>query len=217
MVDKIKTIFSDYKYKSFVEIDNTNLQQGLSKIQENEPQVIDIYLSERYDELFLIVDARDCEEIYELCEEIDRKIVSFINFGCDNKETVLKLKYNIIQIVLHASSDISIPFKDSLSISRKIRIDCSDNREDKVQRELLKLPFNLQIERSTPDISIEKQELAELLKGGCEFLFTIEDDTEESVDNFNEDDTEESIDKSKLVDKRIDEIREWLSNANNNC
>lgn len=111
--------------------------------EEHMPEeLLEVYLSDRGDEMFFILRVIEDVNISELCEKWDKKILSFINFGIHigfPSDVMNKIEYNIIQILL-CSSDCDKKVEKSISVSRKIILTCGKEDELEESQQLL-LPF----------------------------------------------------------------------------
>jgi len=150
-----KQCFEKYSYRGLLtESGNFNdPQNGISSFCANDcddnmhvfPELLQVYISAQNDEMFLIIERGNDESIETFCEKWDRNIMKFINFGklIDNNHDIIRsLKYNIVQIVLCASSpsETELLIEKSVSISRKILLPC--NKSGVIEdRDRILLPF----------------------------------------------------------------------------
>lgn len=144
---KWKECFEMYKYKSlFSEVDNKKQKILKAILFEDgiEPDELkEIYLSEREDELFIILQINQGVNVNDLSNEWDAKILAFINFGENlgvDHLWIEKIKYNITQILLYNSEMENKDLEKSVDISRKIFLKCDENGELN-DNERVRLPF----------------------------------------------------------------------------
>ena len=114
--------FMQNGYKKLLSGENANIYQinleDFFDLNDIPSELIEIYISEKQDELFFIIDG-DGMEINELCDTWDDRIRVFTIIN--GKNTIIqKLKYNIVQLIIYSDD---IPDKNregNLYISRKI-------------------------------------------------------------------------------------------------
>ena len=166
-------IFFDYRYTSVFRQADSDILKGLTHIKNSVDRLTDVFISENRDELFFLVDARECENLTDICKKIDDKICWFINFGCNNEEAIRKFKYNIVQIILFVQEKIDDTVENSLSISRKITIKSSYEEGKWKTQEAYKLPFYMSKNISTNINQTNADYLVSLLpdKNSCSFLY----------------------------------------------
>lgn len=126
------------KYKLFVDM---FYEEG-----ETIPQELKyLYISKTCDELFFVLDGRG-QDISSLCEMWDRKISAFMTFGSSDRDTIEKLKYNVVQIVLYEAPVEDRSEEGSLNVTRKLLIPCIflDNGDIEISDdEVIEIPFYL--------------------------------------------------------------------------
>lgn len=108
-------------------------------------ELLGVYISPYWDEMFLVLNGEG-KNINELCKRWDKKISTFMIFGSDSKEVINKIKYNVIQIILHENDIVDRSQEGSLNVSRKIFIACTIDENGQVlidDNEALELPFVL--------------------------------------------------------------------------
>ena len=201
MVDnELYELFESRKYKRIRDINDLEIYEGLSYIQNETEEITDIYISEDRDELFFIVDAGDLNDPFDLCESIDNKILTFVNFVCKDKQAISKFKYNIVQVVLHSQDNVKRRVENSLDISRKILIYSSGDEKKGINADYFKLPFYLLEDHSNGITFAEWNQLEGLLPSKAEFPFLYE---------------YESPTENEVFVERIRKIRGWLNNDDN--
>lgn len=135
-------------YKKLLSGENVNIYQinleDLFDLNDIPSELIEIYISEKQDELFFIIDG-DGMEINELCDMWDDRIRVFTIIN--GKNTIIqKLKYNIIQLIIYSDD---IPDKNregNLYISRKIILKGNMDDRDRIlldDDESIELPFHM--------------------------------------------------------------------------
>lgn len=165
-----------------------------------------VFIHNTKSEIFLVFNCLDydLEAIKSICEEWERKIICFINFGKEYRDRIPYLKYEISLIILckndKGSIDDNFRFETekSLKICRKIFLFC--NTEGKINEDDRPIiPFYL-----APVEKIDNKETEEL---------------EKKLENLlpNEDAEMISICKNEeLTPDDIKKICGWLSKNDNN-
>ena len=178
-MDNSKTIedcFAEYSYhaliseRQFIE-QKSNLDAFYSEINDNEkiiyPELQQIYISKHTDEMFLIINpsCSNLNTLQKLCDEWDRKIMSFINFGIlfggtEEKNMIPQLRYNIFQIILCSNiSDVRDNFsiEKSVKVSRKILLPYKNNLVTETDQILL--PFYDTVLNISPQLQSDNSKL----------------------------------------------------------
>lgn len=194
--DKLYELFESGKYRRISDEKDIEIYEGLSYIRNETEEITAIFISEDRDELYFIVDAGDVIDPSELCENIDNKILTFVNFGCKDKQAVSKFKYNIVQVVMHTQEKVKREVENSLDISRKILIYTSDDKDKDNSSEYYKLPFYLLAGSSCGISDKERNSLTDIMppKDECSFLYEHEDTV-----------------KNEEFDDKTRRIRKWLN------
>ena len=107
-------------------------------------ELISIYISEKGDELFFIIDG-DKMEINELCDTWDDRIRIFTIIN-GNNPVIQKLKYNIIQLIIYSNGTPDKNREGNLLISRKIIIKGDMENKNQISiddDEAIELPFHM--------------------------------------------------------------------------
>lgn len=166
----LQEIFSKRGYKNIIE--NVNKYKDKFHIEffyddhdEVPKELLGIYISMCWDELFFVLNGEE-KDINELCEKWDRKISTFMIFGSEEKEILRKMKYNVIQIILHEKADIDTTQEGSLNISRKIILPCTFDERGRAliaDDSALELPFVLIMSSEIPEKGKIMSELSNLL------------------------------------------------------
>ena len=135
-------------YKKLLSGENANIYQinleDFFDLNDIPSELIEIYISEKQDELFFIIDG-DGMEINELCDTWDDRIRVFTIIN--GKNTIIqKLKYNIVQLIIYSDD---IPDKNregNLYISRKIILKGNMDDRNRIlldDDESIELPFHM--------------------------------------------------------------------------
>lgn len=140
--------FMQNGYKKLLSGENANIYQinleDFFDLNDIPSELIEIYISEKQDELFFIIDG-DGMEINELCDTWDDRIRVFTIIN--GKNTIIqKLKYNIVQLIIYSDD---IPDKNregNLYISRKIILKGNMDDRNRIlldDDESIELPFHM--------------------------------------------------------------------------
>lgn len=173
-------------------------------------EFICLYISKTCDELFFILDGRECE-LTQLCEKWDRKISAFMTFGSKDKEILRKLKYNVIQIILYENPIDDRSEEGSLNVTRKILLPCSFKKNGVIEvqdDEAVEIPFYL---IPVGDFKVNEEFVTELNdclpqdeRGEFEFLSLKRKLVQKRVDDNN-------VLKKNFIKEEYDKIKEWLN------
>ena len=162
-----QSCFEKYKYKSLISEDKNENEKILMEMFYEDGKKPDelqqVYLSEKEDELFIILQMEPDMDAKKLSDKWDAKILAFINFGEDygtDHAWIEKIKYNITQIILHREKLQNKDLEKSVDISRKIFLKCDENGELE-ENEKVRLPF-LYDEFETMEIKLDQDD--ELMK-----------------------------------------------------
>ena len=162
-----QSCFEKYKYKSLISEDKNENEKILMEMFYEDGKKPDelqqVYLSEKEDELFVILQMEPDMDAKKLSDKWDAKILAFINFGEDygtDHAWIEKIKYNITQIILHREKLQNKDLEKSVDISRKIFLKCDENGELE-ENEKVRLPF-LYDEFETMEIKLDQDD--ELMK-----------------------------------------------------
>lgn len=138
--------------------------EGLFSPDRKPEELLSIYLSKQEDEMFFLLNG-DAKEMTSLCKSWDERIRAFaIIHG--KSEAVLKIKYNIVQLIVCSKGNIDKSVEGNLLISRKILIsgDLSDKEKIKINNdEVVELPFYMIPENSIEPDKIKTEQLNQLL------------------------------------------------------
>lgn len=140
--------FRQNGYKNLLSDENANNYQinleDLFDIKDIPSELIGIYISEKLDELFFIIDG-NAMEINELCDTWDDRIRVFTIIN--GKNTVIqKLKYNIIQLIIYSDGMLDKNREGNLLISRKIILKGNMGDRNRIlidDEEAIELPFHM--------------------------------------------------------------------------
>ena len=209
----IKDIFEQYGYQGLLTAgDYEGIKADYFKENGVYPEELqEIYISSTRDELFfvLILDGMDAQS---LCDDWDRKISSFISFGSKKKEILLRLKYNIVQIILYRGMVEKKELEHSLFISRKIFIpylEKSNNDVELSEEQMIYFPF-IPVEQGNYIVDEElEKELASYLPKTTELEFL---NIEKKQARNNKKVLEPSL---SFEDEEFTKIEGWLLNNDN--
>lgn len=180
--------------------------EDIFDLDQKPEELLGIFISEKKDELFFLLDG-DLMEINSLCECWDDRIRVFIIINGKSKE-LHKLKYNIVQLIVYSGDAPDKSREGNLLISRKIII--KGNMMDKKQividdNEVIELPFHMiPANAFAPDEKKEKQ-LEQLLPEDEGLLRLME----EKHRKVNRKERDGELDKSLKI-QDYERIKEWL-------
>ena len=180
--------------------------EDIFDLDQKPEELLGIFISEKKDELFFILDG-DLMEIKSLCDCWDDRIRVFIIINGKSKE-LHKLKYNIVQLIVYSGDAPDKSREGNLLISRKIII--KGNMMDKKQividdNEVIELPFHMiPANAFAPDEKKEKQ-LEQLLPEDEGLLRLME----EKHRKVNRKERDGELDKSLKI-QDYERIKEWL-------
>ena len=106
--------------------------------------LLSIFISDQRDELFFLLDG-DSVKIDSLCDYWDDRIRVFMIIN-GQSETIRKLKYNIVQLIVYSKGIPDRSREGNLSISRKIIIKGDMTDKDRIvidDDEVIELPFHM--------------------------------------------------------------------------
>ena len=180
--------------------------EDIFDLNQKPEELLNIFISEKKDELFFILDG-DLMEIDSLCDCWDDRIRVFIIINGKLKG-IHKIKYNIIQLIVYSGDTPDKSREGHLLISRKIII--KGNMTDKNQividdNEVIELPFHMiPANAFAPDEKKEKQ-LEQLLPEDEGLLRLME----EKHRKVNRKERDGELDKSLKI-QDYERIKEWL-------
>ncbi len=180
--------------------------EDIFDLDQKPEELLGIFISEKKDELFFLLDG-DLMEINSLCDCWDDRIRVFIIINRKSKE-LHKLKYNIVQLIVYSGDAPDKSREGNLLISRKIII--KGNMMDKKQividdNEVIELPFHMiPANAFAPDEKKEKQ-LEQLLPEDEGLLRLME----EKHRKVNRKERDGELDKSLKI-QDYERIKEWL-------
>ena len=180
--------------------------EDIFDLDQKPEELLGIFISEKKDELFFLLDG-DLMEINSLCDCWDDRIRVFIIINGKSKE-LHKLKYNILQLIVYSGDAPDKSREGNLLISRKIII--KGNMMDKKQividdNEVIELPFHMiPANAFAPDEKKEKQ-LEQLLPEDEGLLRLME----EKHRKVNRKERDGELDKSLKI-QDYERIKEWL-------
>ena len=206
-----QSCFEKYKYKSLISEDKNENEKILMEMFYEDGKKPDelqqVYLSEKEDELFIILQMEPDMDAKKLSDKWDAKILAFINFGEDygtDHAWIEKIKYNITQIILHREKLQNKDLEKSVDISRKIFLKCDENGELE-ENEKVRLPF-LYDEFETMEIKLDQDdELMKILpdKKTLSFLY----EKRKKIDGRSVKTKEERL---SYTDEELELVKGWM-------
>ena len=206
-----QSCFEKYKYKSLISEDKNENEKILMEMFYEDGKKPDelqqVYLSEKEDELFIILQMEPDMDAKKLSDKWDAKILAFINFGEDygtDHAWIEKIKYNITQIILHREKLQNKDLEKSVDISRKIFLKCDENGELE-ENEQVRLPF-LYDEFETMEIKLDQDdELMKILpdKKTLSFLY----EKRKKIDGRSVKTKEERL---SYTDEELELVKGWM-------
>ncbi|HAT88586.1 MAG TPA: hypothetical protein DCS73_02285 [Roseburia sp.] len=208
---KWQQCFEKYKYKSLISESNNENEKILMEMffeeGEKPDELQQVYLSEKEDELFIILRMEPDIDAKQLSDKWDAKILAVINFGegCGISHTWLeKMKYNITQIILYGEKLRNKNLEKSIDISRKIFLKC-DKNDELEETEKVRLPF-LYDEFETMEIKLnQREEIIELLPDKDEFPFLYEE--HKKIDGRSVKTQDERL---SYTDQELELVKGWI-------
>lgn len=206
-----QSCFEKYKYKSLISEDKNENEKILMEMFYEDGKKPDelqqVYLSEKEDELFIILQMEPDMDAKKLSDKWDAKILAFINFGEDygtDHAWIEKIKYNITQVILHREKLQNKDLEKSVDISRKIFLKCDENGELE-ENEKVRLPF-LYDEFETMEIKLDQDdELMKILpdKKTLSFLY----EKRKKIDGRSVKTKEERL---SYTDEELELVKGWM-------
>ena len=111
---------------------------------EERSELLGIFLSDRRDELFLLLNG-DFLEPDALCTKWDNRIRTFTIMN-GRSEAVKKLKYNIVQLIVYSGATPDRRQEGNLQMSRKIILEGDPKDPTRVlikEEDVIELPFHM--------------------------------------------------------------------------
>ena len=180
--------------------------EDIFDLNQKPEEVLNIFISEKKDELFFILDG-DLMEMDSLCDCWDNRIRIFIIINGKLKG-IHKIKYNIIQLIVYSGDTPDKSREGHLLISRKIII--KGNMTDKNQividdNEVIELPFHMIPTNAFAPDEKKMRQLKLLLPEDEELLVLME----RKHRKVNKKEKNGELDKS-FETQDYERIREWL-------
>ena len=180
--------------------------EDIFDLNQKPEELLNIFISEKKDELFFILDG-DLMEIDSLCDCWDNRIRIFIIINGKLKG-IHKIKYNIIQLIVYSGDTPDKSREGHLLISRKIII--KGNMTDKNQividdNEVIELPFHMIPTNAFAPDEKKMRQLKLLLPEDEELLVLME----RKHRKVNKKEKNRELDKS-FETQDYERIREWL-------
>lgn len=180
--------------------------EDIFDLNQKPEELLNIFISEKKDELFFILDG-DLMEIDSLCDCWDNRIRVFIIINGKLKG-IHKIKYNIIQLIVYSGDTPDKSREGHLLISRKIII--KGNMTDKNQividdNEVIELPFHMIPTNAFAPDEKKMRQLKLLLPEDEELLVLVE----RKHRKVNKKEKNGELDKS-FETQDYERIREWL-------
>ncbi len=170
-------------------------------------ELLGLYISKHLDELFFLLNGDGCD-INSLCDTWDRHIQTFTIIN-GKSESIQKLKYNIVQLVICSNEKLDRSRETNLMITRKIILRGNLDNPERIivaDSEEIELPFHM---ISSDAFTADKEKVKQLEK-------MMPTDTS-VVDVLRKEIKKEQhrLDKDKMYKKSFDKqdfkvIREWL-------
>jgi len=131
-----------------------------------------VFIHKTKHEMFLVLDCRKVEldHIKSLCEEWENKVLNFVNFGKEYRQSINYLKYNISLLILcidiegYKDDEFRFETEKSTRICRKIFLLCNKDGHILKDDEVM-LPFYFEPLQEVNDTKTQQleSELSELL------------------------------------------------------
>ena len=148
MSENLFKIFEKYNYTSIKEHSKAK-EYGIEVrylYDENDntnypDELMDIYISENKNDLFILLNCDYCEDMNNVCNVWDQKLLMLTNFGMNN---LYKLKYNMVQLLICTGDNINRIIEGSVNISRKIILKCEKDENNSLyinEDEAVEIPF----------------------------------------------------------------------------
>ena len=202
--------FKQSGYKDLLSEENTKIYkinlEDLFDLNDMPLELISIYISEKGDELFFIIDG-DKMEINELCDTWDDRIRIFTIIN-GNNPVIQKLKYNIIQLIIYSNGTPDKNREGNLLISRKIIIKGDMENKNQISiddDEAIELPFHMIPANSFSPDEEQVNALRQLLPED-DSIFTL---LKKKRNKAKRKEHEGILDKSFEI-QNFEKIKEWL-------
>ena len=148
MSEDLFKVFEKYNYTSIKEHSKAE-EYGIEVrylYDENDntkypDELMDIYISENKNDLFILLNCDYCEDMNNVCNVWDQKLLMLTNFGMNN---LYKLKYNMVQLLICTGDNINRIIEGSVNISRKIILKCEKDENNSLyinEDEAVEIPF----------------------------------------------------------------------------
>lgn len=174
--------------------------------EEKPDELLGVYISKQGDELFFLLEG-DPQKINTLCDSWDDRIRVFTILN-GNNESVKKLKYNIVQLIVYSGETPDKNREGNLMITRKIIIKGETADKDHIvidDEEAIELPFHMiPADAFAPDEEQEKR-LNQLIPAETELL----EITQKKLERKNKVERDGVLIKS-MDNEDFDKIRRWL-------
>ena len=175
--------------------------------QDQKPEeLLSIFISNQKDELFFLLDG-NLTKIDTLCDYWDDciRVFTIIN---GKSETIHKLKYNIVQLIVYSGDTPDKSREGNLLISRKIIIKGDMTDRDQIvidDDDVIELPFHMiPVDAFAPDVEQMKQ-LRQLLPEDEELLALMKKEQKKVQKK-----EREGIWDKSFEGKDFEKIKEWL-------
>lgn len=202
--------FKKNGYKDIL-VGNINLEyeidfEDIFDLNQKPEELLSVFISDQRDDLFFLLNG-DMTEINSLCDQWDDRIRVFAIIN-GKSESMHKLKYNIVQLIVYSGETPDKSREGNLLISRKILIKGDMTDEEKIvidDDEAIELPFHMiPIDAFAPDEE-QVMRLSQLLPEDEELLAIMEKERK----RVNRRKREGVLDKSLEV-QEYEKIKEWL-------
>lgn len=186
----------------------------LFDMDQKPKELLGLFISEQKDDLFFLLDGdtvlkdNDEKPIDTLCDTWDNRIRVF-NIINGKKEEILRLKYNIVQLIVYSGNAPDKSNEGNLMISRKIIIpgDMTNKTQIKIiDDEVIELPFHMIPADAFIPNKEKTERLHKLTACNDKLLKYLRKNHRKVIKKSNTTVTDKSI-----KDKDYEAIKEWLS------
>ena len=169
-------------------------------------ELLGIFISDRRDELFLLLNG-DALELDALCTKWDNRIRTFTIMN-GRSEAVKKLKYNIVQLIVLSNTKPKTRQEGNLQMSRKIILEGDPKDPTRVlikKEDVIELPFHMIPPGSFSVDPVLQQSLRELLPKNDDLFRSMTEEKKKVSKKNNGSELPKSLDTEEFK-----KIGEWL-------
>ena len=173
---------------------------------EERSELLGIFLSDRRDDLFLLLNG-DALEPDALCTKWDNRIRTFTIMN-GRSEAVKKLKYNIVQLIVLSNTKPKTRQEGNLQMSRKIILEGDPKDPTRVlikKEDVIELPFHMIPPGSFSVDPVLQQSLRELLPKNDDLFRSMTEEKKKVSKKNNGSELPKSLDTEEFK-----KIGEWL-------